>query len=201
MRITRRLCILLLVLLLLGSGTACAAGSVRTELQEAEWTWDESSTASFTGTVSFNELPCENLLLKLSFTTDPDSTNRGSVVFHTVNGKKLTIRKQQPEYTFTPGELNSFDFTGNWKTPENVFFTKVLITLQVCTEDGETVLGESKLTVQRDASELANKEDGKFRLRTDFSKWTLWIAIAAGAGWALAVARILWNHKRSKKEG
>lgn len=201
MRITRRLGILLLALLFLWSAAACADESFRTELQEAEWTWNESSSASFTGTVSFDELPCEKLLLKLSFTTDPDSTNQGNVVFHTVNGKKLTIRKQQPEYTFAPGELKSFDFTGTWKTPENVFFTKIVITFQVCTEDGETVLGESKLTVQRDASELAKKEDGKFRLKTDFSKWTLWIAVAAGVIWVLAAARILWNHKRSRKEG
>lgn len=198
MRHTRRWKILFLALVFLCTGTAAAAGSVQTELKEAEWTWDESSIASLTGSVSYAELPCEKLLLRLSFKTDPESTNRGDVVFHTVNGKKLTIRKQQPEYVFMPEDLKSFDFTANWKTPENVFFTRVEITFQVCTEDGETVLGESKLLMQRDASELANKEDGKFRLRIDFSKWTFWVAVAAGMIWLLAIVRILLNHKRMK---
>ena len=198
MRHTRRWKILFLALVFLCTCTAAAAGSVQTELREAEWTWDESSIASFAGTVSYEEIPGEKLLLRLSFKTDPESRNRGDVVFHTINGKKLTIRKQQPEYVFTPEGLKNFDFTANWKTPDNVFFTKVEITFQVCTENGETVLGESKLLMQRDASELAKKEDGKFRLRTDFSKWTIWIAVAAGVIWLLAVVRILLNHKRMK---
>ena len=198
MRHTWRWRILFLVFVFLCMSTTAAAGSVQTELRATEWTWDESSIASFAGTVSYEELPCEKLLLRLSFKTDPESTNSGDVVFHTINGKKLTIRKQQPEYVFTPEKLKSFDFTANWKTPENVFFTKVEITFQVCTDDGKTVLGENKLLMQRDASELANKEDGKFRLRADFSKWTLWIAIAAGVIWVSAVVRILLNHKRMK---
>lgn len=201
MKHTRRLGILFVVLLCLCTCASRAADAVQAELREAEWTWDESSIATFNGTVSFEELPCEKLLLRLSFTTDPDSTNQGEVVFHTVNGKKLTLRKQRPEYTFPPGDLKSFEFIGNWKTPDNVFFTKIEITFKVCTEDGETVLGETKLTMRRDASELANKEDGKFRLKTDFSKWTLWIAVGAGTIWLFAFVRILINLKRSKKEG
>ena len=116
MRHTRRWKILFLALVFLCTCTTAAAGSVQTELREAEWTWDESSIASFAGTVSYEEIPGEKLLLRLSFKTDPESTNRGDVVFHTINGKKLTIRKQQPEYVFTPEGLKNFDFTAFLQT-------------------------------------------------------------------------------------
>lgn len=200
MRFAGKLVILILLVLMFFPGCSSAAGSFDISLQEKEWTWNESDIATFSGIVSFDELPCESLVLRLQLTTDPVSTNCGEVVFQTVNEKKLTLRKQQPEYILSPGSEKEFSFIGNWKTPDNVFFTKTEILFQIYTDDGGSLLAEKKLTVHRDSSELANQEDGRYRLKVDFSKWTNWALIAAGILWILAIGRIIWNYIRNKKE-
>ena len=48
---------------------------------------------------------------------------------------------------------------------------------------------------------MLNADDGKIRIKADFSAWTVWASIAAGVVWIAAVARILLNHTVRKKEG
>ena len=88
---------------------------------------------------------------------------------------------------------------GNY-TPDDVFFTKVDIDFRICSEDGNTILAQQKLTVSRSASELAEKDDGKIRLKADLSAWTVRIIVAAGLIWILAVLRIVLNRIKKKKE-
>ena len=171
------------------------------EIHEKEWTWEGNNIASFEGKASLAGMPEGKLTLKLSFTTEPKATDPGDIVFQTINGKKLTLKKQKAEYTFSSDGQEELDFIGNWKTPDDVFFTKVEITFRICTEDGNTVLDEQKLTVSRTISEMLNADDGKIRLKADFSAWTVWASIAAGVIWIAAVARILLNHTVRKKEG
>ena len=170
------------------------------KLAEKEWTWEEKSIASFSGEMETGSLPEGKLLLKLSIATEPKATDPGEVVFQTVNGKKLTLKKQKAEFTFNHEDQDELSFIGNWKTPDDVFFTKVEITFQICTEDGETVLAEQKLNVSRTAAEVTAKDDGKIRLKTDFSAWILWGVVAAAVIWILAILRIVLNHIKQKKE-
>ena len=193
-------CLLLAAVLFRCPAFSFAENEVADGLTEGEWTWEEKSIATFLGSVSLDGIPNGKLLLKLSFTTDPKGTNPGEVVFQTVDGKKLTLRKQKPEYVFDHGEQSTLEFTGNWKTPDDVFFTRIDISFQICTEDGNTVLAERKLTVSRNAAEMAEKDDGKIRLRVDLSSWILWIAIGAGVLWILAVVRVILN-QRAKQKG
>ena len=74
------------------------------------------------------------------------------------------------------------------------------IIFQICTEDGETVLAEQKLTVSRTAAEITEKDDGRIRLKADFSTWILWGAVAAAVIWILAILRIILNRIKRKKE-
>ncbi len=196
----RKYWMILIAVFFICTESACADSKIIENLQEKEWTWEENSAATFEGTISLNGLPSDKLLLKLSFTTDPKASDPGQVVFHTVNGTKLTLRKQKPEFVFDPEGQETMRFAGNWKTPDSVFFTKVSILLQVCTEDGSTVLDEKRLTVSRSASEIAEKDDGRFRLRADFSGWTRYAAIAAGTIWILAVIRLALNRNKKNKE-
>lgn len=170
------------------------------KLAEKEWTWEEKNIASFGGEAKTENLPEGKLLLKLSVATEPKATSPGEVVFQTVNGKKLTLKKQKSEYIFDHKDQDELTFIGNWKTPDDVFFTKVEIIFQICTEDGETVLAEQKLTVSRTAAEVTEKDDGKIRLKTDFSNWILWGIAAAAVIWILAVFRIVLNRIKRKKE-
>ena len=171
----------------------------RTGLSEKEWTWEDNSVATFQGSVSLENLPAGKLLLKLSFKTDPQSTNPGDVVFQSVNGKKLTLRKQKPDYLIEHGEENTMEFVGGWRTPEDVYFTGISILLQICSEDGSTILKEEKLNVSRSQAEVNEKDDGKFRLKTDFSMWIRWTAVAAGIIWICASLRVIINKTRNKK--
>ena len=170
------------------------------KLTEKEWTWEEKNIASFGGEVKTESLPEGKLLLKLSVSTEPKATSPGEVVFQTVNGKKLTLKKQKAEYKFDHKDQDDLTFIGNWKTPDDVFFTKVDIDFRICSEDGNTILAQQKLTVSRSASELAEKDDGKIRLKADLSAWTVRIIVAAGLIWILAVLRIVLNRIKKKKE-
>lgn len=191
--------LLLALLLLIGPALCCAEGENAVTLQEKEWTWEKNNIASFEGSASLAGMPQGKLLLKLSIDTEPKATDPGEVVFQTVNGKKLTIKKQKPEYTVTHEDSDELTFTGNWRTPDDVFFTKAEITFRICTEDGETVLAQQKLTVSRTKEEMAQADDGKIKLRADFAEWTLWAGIAAGVIWLLALIRIGMNRIARKK--
>ena len=168
-------------------------------LSELEWTWEENSIASFQGIVPLDLLPSGKLLLKLSFSTEPKSADSGEIVFQTVNGKKLTLRKQKSEYSFNHQDENELQFIGNWRTPEDVFFTRISIVFQICSEDGTSVLAEHRMNVSRTAAELLERDDGKIRLKTDLGAWILRIGIAAAVIWILAVLRILINRNAAKK--
>ena len=200
MKRIRLFCLILIMTSLACPAISAADGDASVQLAETEWTWEENSIAAFEGTASLAGMPEGKLLLQLSFSTEPKGTDPGEIVFQTVNGKKLTLRKQKAEYTFDPKGQDVLEFTGNWKTPDDVFFTKVDIDFRICSEDGNTILAQQKLTVSRSASELAEKDDGKIRLKADLSAWTVRIIVAAGLIWILAVLRIVLNRIKKKKE-
>ena len=192
-------CILLLSVLIHVTPVAKAGSGAKVELHETEWTWEEEDTATFEGTVAFDEPRNEPVVMKLSFKTSPESSNPGEVVFQTVNGKKLTLRKQQPAYTCDPEGAKEIRFTGAWKTPENVYFTRVEIEVKIYSGDESTLLAEKKMTAGRNSSELANKNDGRFRIRQDLTKWTIAAGIATGVVWICAMIRILIHQKRKRR--
>ena len=190
------------VIMLLVCACPCfATGTENTavELQQLEWSWEPLSTATFEGNVSFDSNAPEQVVMKLSFSVQPDDSDPGEVVFQTVNGKKLTLRKQKPTCSVTRGDEDTLRFIGGWKTPENVFFNRIEITCRVYNEDESVQLAENKLVFTRTASEIAQIDDGKIRLKADFSEWTGYAAVAAGVIWLLAAARIFINKKERKR--
>lgn len=191
---------ILSVLLMMIPSFSSADGGAIVELQKTEWTWDEKNIAYFDGKITFSPPVSGKIKLNLSFSTIPESSNQGEVVFYSVNDKKLTLRKQLPDYTVSAEAADSISFTGCWKTPENVGFTSVDILLRVYDEKSQ-LLGEKRLAVNRDTSELVNRNDGKIRLRVDLVKITRWVFIAAGSVWILAGIRYAVNRRRKKKEG
>ena len=204
---TARICIrriicftAILFILFVNCAFSETANEIALVLTEKEWTWEESSYASFEGTVTADHALPDKIRMELSLTTVPDADENGEIFFQTVNEKKLTLRKQKAEYTFSAEGLTGFGFTGSWKTPETVPFSQVDITCQIYDEDGTALLAEQKMTVSRDASEIVEKDDGKFRIRENLSEWTLWAAIAAAVIWILAVIRVILNHSKMKKE-
>ena len=198
-------CIMVLsVLLLFLIQTCCsfASGeeSILITLQENEWTWEENSAAYFSGTVKADESLPDKILMKLSLSAAPENENAGEVVFQNVNGKKLTIRKQKPEYSVSAEGLKEFDFSGVWNTPDAVKFTRVDILLQIFNAEGSSLLAEQTLTVSRDLADVVEKDDGKIRLKDYFSDWTVYIAAGAAVIWILAVVRAVLNRKKTNKE-
>jgi hypothetical protein len=55
------------------------------------------------------------------------------------------------------------------------------------------------MTAGRTKAEMAEADDGKIKLKADFAAWTLWVGIAAGVIWLLAVIRIVMNRIARKK--
>ena len=196
-----RLCLFCAVaLIFLCAASAASAESLTVEMKEAGWTWEENNIASFEGTVASESGLPEKIVMKLEFLAYPESKDSGEVVFSTVNGKKLTLRKQKSDYSLSTDGVKSIGFTAGWKTPESVLFTRIDITLKIYTDDSSALLAEQKFTMSRDASELVMKDDGKIRLHTDFSEWTRWVAVSAAVIWAAALLRILLNYRKNREE-
>ena len=191
-------CIIFLVVAVLCVFISCAAAEFTSEMHVTEWTWEESKSAVFEGSVIFSGYEEEKMILKLSFTALPEATDSGKIVFQTVNGKKLTLRKESDTYVFTPGDQTEFRFIGNWRTPETVFFDKATVTLSVYSSDESTLLTEYKMEVRRENDEQYDPNDGKIRITADLQGWTLRIMIAASAVWVFALARVLVNRKRKR---
>ncbi len=179
----------------------CCSGAVAefmSEMHITEWTWEESKSAVFEGSVSFDSYDQEKMVLKLSFTATPEATDSGRIVFQTVNGKKLTLRKESDTYVFTPGDQKEFHFIGNWRTPESVFFDKVVVTLRVYSEDEATLLSEHRMEVRRENDEQYDPDDGKIRVTADLPGLTRIIGIAAAVIWVAALARVFLNKKKKR---
>ena len=200
-RIRRIICFIAVLFLLFGN---CAFSESTNELslvlEEKEWTWEENSYASFEGTFAAEHALPGKVRMELTMAAVPENSETGEIFFQTVNEKKLTLRKQKSEYTFSAEGVTDFGFTGSWKTPETVPFTQVEITCRIYNEDGSALLAEQKMTVSRDASEIVEKDDGKFRIRENLSGWTIWAAIAAAVIWILAFIRMILNHPKTNKE-
>ena len=180
----------------------CAASRQDTatiEINQLEWTWNPLDVATFEGTVHLGEGAPDKLLLKLSFSAFPESGEPGEVVFSSVDGKKLTLRKQKPEYTVSPENRDTLSFVGNWKTPDNAYLTRVEITCSVYDESGAVLIAENKLTESRNESEILAIDDGRIRLPYNFPLWTRYAAAAAAAVWLLAIFRIIVNKRRKKR--
>ena len=192
--------LLLFTVLLIIPDSSPAFGETGIDLREAEWTWDGNSAASFEGNITFENPDEKKVVLKLSLKTVPDSSDPGKVVFQVINGKKLTIRKQQPDIAVEGEGLENISFTGAWKTPGDVFFTGVEITLTVFNGDETAVIAEKKFTVSRNKTEADETDDGKFRLKTDFDSWTRWASAAAAVIWILAAARLLIHHRNMNRK-
>ena len=192
----KRVCVFFLILFLsLSVCNAFADDSISIDLQELDWNWEPLSSATFEGVLSFSDQAPEHVIVKLSMSVFPEDSDPGEVVIQSVNGKALTLRKQKPVYSLTRGDEDTFRFTGSWKTPEKVFFRRVEIVCSIDSEDESELYSRKNIVFSRSASEIAEINDGKIRLKTDFTSWTLYICIAAAVIWILAVIRIIINKK------
>jgi len=172
-----------------------ARAEFTSEMHVTDWTWEESKSAVFEGSVTFDRYEQDKMIMKLSFTATPEATDSGRIVFQTVNGKKLTLRKESDTYVFSPGEQTEFRFIGNWRTPESVFFDKVVVMLRVYSEDETTLLSEHRMEVRRESDEQYDPNDGKIRITADFPGMTRIILVAAAAVWTAALVRIFISRK------
>jgi len=171
---------------------------VTIELSEYGWTWEASRAAGFQGTVRAEGYDGDSLVLKLSVAVTPEDPSAGQIIFQTVNGKMLTIRKQSDTCTVSLGEGREATFIGNWKTPEKIYANKVTVKVQAYAADGTTLLGEKTLEVIRDTATAADVNDGRIRITTDIPMWTTIFAVAAGSIWILALIRILINRRKKR---
>ncbi len=191
-------CILLLSILMVYLCSDYAGAEIKSEMHATDWTWEDSKSAVFEGSVLLDGYEQEKVILKLFLEAFPEATDNGKVVFQAVNGKKLTLRKESDTYVFTVGSQPEFRFTGNWRTPESVFFDKITVTLRVYQEDESTVLSEYKLEVNRENDDNYDPEDGRIRITADIPKITRILLIAASIVWGLAIIRTILNRKGTR---
>ena len=171
--------------------TAAASAPV-ISLHEEKWDWNPGGTAVFSGTVEYQpDSAGEDLTMQLSVTGSPVLTDMGKIVFVSVNGSALTIRKQNSAHVFHFAESGVFEFTGNWFLPANGRFSEAAVKLAVFDPEGRC-LQESELIIRSDAD---TGGPGNILILPDISRYTAWIAAAAAAVWITAVLIILIRRK------
>ncbi len=161
-------------------------------IQATEWTWEENGTAMFDGNVSLESPSDGSILMRLSADSLPSEEETGAVIFLSVNGKQLTLRKQTPEYKIPDG-VQEISFTGCWIVPETCHAESVTVRLQILSDNG-TILKEALFLAEREPQASSEKTQtetsGSFPIGTAI----LITAIAAVLVWIAAIVRIV-KHK------
>ncbi len=172
-----------------------------TRVVPLEWSWTPGKVATFEGAVKLPEKLPETVVLRLTVDPEPRQSEKGSIVFTHMNGKRIATRKQAEEYTLsTAGLSGAVPFQGSWSIPQDTYYSAARVTVDVLGEDGSTL--ESK-TFSFSEEDDFNRNGGRkvFRLPFNTNRVILWMSIAAGAVWCLAILRMVITHrkKRSKK--
>ena len=191
----RRVRILVLASVLLCCCCAAAENApsvMSASIYKTEWQWQAGGFAEFEG-----NMICENaseehpLTMRLSVSIVPDGTEGvKDPLFTSVNGTKLTVRKQTGEYKITSSE-QAVRFTGRWELPEDFRIDEAAIHLRIYSDSGD-LLAESDLRMSNDQ---VTSGDTGYRFPETGNIIRI-IVIAAAAIWIFAIIRIIRNRKR-----
>ena len=193
----RFMALVLTVLILLNILPAAAAGIAEIQVMENEWTWSPGGVATFTGTITGEAGELEGATLALSISPEPKGEDSGSIVFTSVNNKKIKIRKQSDSYELNGLEsMGAIPFEGSWFIPESSAFFKAVVKVTASNALGE-VIGEGSMTVGESGDAAAG---ALIRIPADIGKINLWIGITAAVIWAAAIIRIMLLRGRAAKE-
>lgn len=181
-----------ILILLLCLVVFSALSETKIELLAGQWTWEAGGTSSLNGVI-VSDLDLTDAVLTLDVKTRLE--NSGEVVFTSLNGKKVKIRKQAPSIESDLVKGTETPFEAEWTLPEDIDggIGWAVISLKVTDSEGIEIASAS-LEVGSRAEEEALIESSPDRVSR---KVLTGLLIAAAVVWILAFTRsIILNRNR-----
>ena len=175
---------------------AVCLGDTEIEMTADEWTWNANEVASFHGSIVTDQDAADAVLTLRAETSLEDS---GEVIFTSVNGKKLKIRKRGPEITEDLQAGSEFLFEGEWNLPADTGggIARAVITLTIQDAEGNTI-AEGRM----EEGSLAAEEAIQGASPAKKADQLILILLLAGLlVWLAAVSRYLVLNLRRGREG
>lgn len=189
--------ILFMTLSLVPYSCSRAESPVRIILTEKEWSWIPGEVATFSGTITCDDHDqLSGASIQLEIIPEPKDDDPGRIVFTSINGKRIKIRKQSETYILDDSDLNDeILFEGSWFIPEGSAFFKAGLVASVAGKSGD-LLGTCTINVGTGDSESTHS---LLRIPVDIGHVNFILALCTGAVCCLAVCRfiVLLHRKKS----
>ena len=162
------------------------------------WSWESGAVDMIEGEIDLSEYSGRELTVRI--TTDLPYENEeedvSGPVFVTVNGSRITVKKQSDTARCTPSsEQPVMDFSARFTLPEKKRVYKITFSFIISDDSGNEL--ETRIF------EMDGAKSGTgsvFYISADIYRITLYIGIAAMAVWCAALCRLKYN-KNKKKRG
>ena len=175
---------------------ASALGETKIVMNASEdWTWERGGSSAITGSITPDQDLAE---AKLTLEAEISAENPGQVLFMSVGGKKVKIRKRAPtvEADLTAGQETAFE--AEWTVPEELEndIAHAVFRLRVEDSSGKEIAAS---TLEVGSLETESLVVGSSPVQIA-EKLILWMGVAAAALWALAVLRFLILRRTGKRK-
>ena len=191
--------LIFLTAVLLFACSAAAAGGEENKIQIAageDWSWESGTVDMIEGMIDLSEYVGREISVRIlsDLPYASEEEQKGQPVFVTVNGKRITVKKQSDTTRCTPSDEESrMYFSARLTLPEKKRVYRISFQFVLTDENGQELKTLS--------AELNGGQGGTgsvFYIAADINKITFIIGIAAAAVWAAALIRMLNNRKKEK---
>ena len=161
-----------------------------------DWSWESGTVDMIEGMIDLSEYIGQEISVRVltDLPYETEEEQKGQPVFVTVNGKRITVKKQSDTTRCTPsGEEPRMYFSARLTLPEKKRVYRISFQFVLTDENGQELK-----TVSAELSGGQGGTGSVFYIPADISKITAAIVIAAAAVWAAAVIRMLINRKKEK---
>ena len=174
-----------------------AAADTQITMEAGEWSWEAGGTSGFSGVIRTDGEDLEGASLQLDIQTRMEDS--GDLVFTSLNGKKVKIRKRSDRLEADlagGGAENTFE--GEWYLPDRVDDGLAYASVNLTVFDAEgNEIGTGRLDVGDREEEAAAAGRDPIALA---EKAALYLAAAGAAVWVFAIGRhLILNRRKAEK--
>ena len=178
--------------------TAAYGGNEEMKITAGEdWSWESGAVDLIEGEIDLSEYTGKELSVRIStdlpYESEEEAKSRGPV-FVSVNGKRITVKKQSDTARCTPSaEETAMRFTSTFSLPDKKRAYTIVFTLTVSDEEGQEL---KTFTASIDGKKAGT--GNMFFITADINRIAVLIGIAAAAVWAAALFRAFYLRKKEK---
>ena len=159
-----------------------------------DWSWSRGAYNTFSGQIDLSGCPADELTICMTadLPYNEETEQNSPPVFTSVNGKRITVKKQSDTARCTPSaEETAMRFTSTFSLPDKKRAYTIVFTLTVSDEEGQELKTFTALIDGKKAG-----TGNMFFITADINRIAVLIGIAAAAIWAAALFRAFCLRKK-----